>query len=157
MHRESHYRLDLIIIFQSFNHNQVESDFEMFFKNIMTIETLTQSAKRRKISWKQNWETLSKPIRKWTQKNNGRTSTKRRHYNFQNKTKKEVLWYLPNRNKYDQKFLEFLNTEQFKSTTCDITKTIEGKLQGTLRKMKKHILKLATYSKLYPTGSCITY
>ena len=55
-------------------------------------------------------------------------------------------------NKYTEKGLEFLETEQFKKLNKDPTKTKERKLQNLLRKIKNKLPE-NSYRKLYPTGS----
>jgi len=56
------------------------------------------------------------------------------------------------RNKYTEKCLAFLESDQFKCLTKDPTKTTERKVQNLLRKIKSK-LPDNTYRKLYPTGS----
>ena len=56
------------------------------------------------------------------------------------------------KHKYLEKCMSFLTTKQFKQVDSDPTKTLESKVQGSLRKLKS---KLSPYEckKLYPTGS----
>ena len=57
------------------------------------------------------------------------------------------------RNKYTDKCLELLQTNQFMKLNHDPTKSIEGKIQRVLRKVKNR-LSSKEYYQLYPTGSC---
>ena len=57
------------------------------------------------------------------------------------------------RNKYTGKCLELLQTNQFMKLNHDPTKSIEGKIQRVLRKVKNR-LSSKEYYQLYPTGSC---
>ena len=57
-----------------------------------------------------------------------------------------------NRMKYTEKCLNLLNTDGFVRLNYDSTKTIEGKIQRSLRKIKNSLTK-QEYAKLYPTGS----
>ena len=54
--------------------------------------------------------------------------------------------------KYIEKCMSFLTTEQFKQVDSDPTKTLESKVQRSLRKLKSK-LSPYEYKKLYPTGS----
>ena len=54
---------------------------------------------------------------------------------------------------YTEKCLSLLNTDQFMKLNTDPTKTTEGKIQRTIRKIKSK-LSSQQYYKLYPTGSC---
>ena len=56
------------------------------------------------------------------------------------------------RTKYTDKCLELLQTNQFMKLNHDPTKSIEGKIQRILRKVKNR-LSCKEYCKLYPTGS----
>ena len=60
---------------------------------------------------------------------------------------------LMDRNKYTGKCLELLQTNQFMKLNHDPTKSIEGKIQRMLRKVKNR-LSSKEYYQLYPTGSC---
>ena len=57
------------------------------------------------------------------------------------------------RAKYTEKCFELLQTNQFIKLNHDLTKSIEGKIQGILRKFKNR-LSSKEYYQLYPTGSC---
>ena len=57
-----------------------------------------------------------------------------------------------NRKDYIHKCLGILNTNQFRKLETDPTKTLERKIQRTLRKIK-HTFTENDYKKLYPTGS----
>ena len=54
--------------------------------------------------------------------------------------------------KYIEKCMSFLTTKQFKQVDSDPTKTLESKVQRSLRKLKSK-LSPYEYKKLYPTGS----
>ena len=56
------------------------------------------------------------------------------------------------RHKYIEKCVSFLTTKQFKQVDNDPTKTLESKVQRSLRKLKSK-LSPYEYKKLYPTGS----
>ena len=60
---------------------------------------------------------------------------------------------LMDRHKYSVKCLTLLSTKQFTTLTNDPTKTLESKVQRTLRKIKSKFTE-QEYKKLYPTGSC---
>ena len=60
---------------------------------------------------------------------------------------------LMDRHKYSVKCLTLLSTKQFTTLTNDPTKTLESKVQRTLRKIKSKFTE-QKYKKLYPTGSC---
>ena len=60
---------------------------------------------------------------------------------------------LMDRHKYTDKCLALLSTKQFTTLTNDPTKTLESKVQRTLRKIKSKFTE-QKYKKLYPTGSC---
>ena len=55
-------------------------------------------------------------------------------------------------NKYIDKCLTFLNSNQFKKCGKDTTKTIETKIQKTVRKIKNNLSE-TEYKTIYPTGS----
>ena len=57
-----------------------------------------------------------------------------------------------NRDKYIDKCIDILNTEQFKKLNKDSTSTLENKVQRLVRKIKSKI-PAQLYSKIYPTGS----
>ena len=57
------------------------------------------------------------------------------------------------RHKYSDKCLRLLLTKQFTVLNNDPTKTLESKVQRTLRKLKSKFTE-QEYKKLYPTGSC---
>ena len=57
-----------------------------------------------------------------------------------------------NRDKYNEKCLELLDTEQFQKLNHDPTKTTERKVQNALRKIKSK-LSINEYKQIYPTGS----
>ena len=57
-----------------------------------------------------------------------------------------------NKDKYHEKSLELLDTEQFQKLNHDPTKTTERKVQNTLRKIKSK-LSINEYKRIYPTGS----
>ena len=57
-----------------------------------------------------------------------------------------------NRDKYNEKCLELLDTEQFQKLNHDPTKTTERKVQNALRKIKSK-LSINEYKRIYPTGS----
>ena len=57
-----------------------------------------------------------------------------------------------NRMKYTEKCLNLLNTDSFVKLNYDPIKTIEGKIERSLRKIKNNLTK-QEYVKLYPTGS----
>ena len=57
------------------------------------------------------------------------------------------------RTKYTHKCLELLQTNQFMKLNHDPTKSIEGKIQGILWKLKDR-LSYKEYYQLYPMGSC---
>ena len=57
-----------------------------------------------------------------------------------------------NRNKYLDKCLALLNSEQFVKLNQDPTATTKRKVQRILRKIKQKFRK-EVYQKLYPTGS----
>ena len=59
---------------------------------------------------------------------------------------------MTNRMKYTEKCLNLLNTDSFVKLNYDPSKTIEGKIQRSLRKIKNNLTK-QEYAKLYPTGS----
>ena len=54
--------------------------------------------------------------------------------------------------KYTEKCLEMLSTKQFTFVDNDPTKTLESKIQHTLRKLKSKKID-QEYEDLYPTGS----
>ena len=56
------------------------------------------------------------------------------------------------KHKYVEKCTSFLTTKQFKQVDSDPTKTLESKVQRSLRKLKSK-LSPYEYKKLYPTGS----
>ena len=56
------------------------------------------------------------------------------------------------KHKYIEKCMSFLTTKQFKQVDSDPTKTLESKVQRSLRKLKSK-LSPYEYKKLYPTGS----
>ena len=56
------------------------------------------------------------------------------------------------RNRYTNKYLNILNTEQFRKLDRDPTKPTEAKIQRALRKIKNH-LSNQEYMRNYPTGS----
>ena len=56
------------------------------------------------------------------------------------------------RNKYKEKCLQMLNTNQFFKLNLDPTKTTERKIQNLLRKIKSK-LSQNEYKQLYPTES----
>ena len=56
------------------------------------------------------------------------------------------------RKDYIQKCVSILNTSQLRKLTTDATKSLERKLQQTLRKIKCNFEE-SEYKKLYPTGS----
>ena len=56
------------------------------------------------------------------------------------------------RTKYTEKCLDLLNTDSFIKLDHDPTKTIEGKIQRSIRKIKNNLTK-QEYNRLYPTGS----
>ena len=56
------------------------------------------------------------------------------------------------RNRYTNKYLNILNTEQFRKLGRDPTKPTEAKIQRALRKIKNH-LSNQEYMRNYPTGS----
>ena len=56
------------------------------------------------------------------------------------------------RTKYTDKCLELLQTNQFIKLNHNLTKSIEGKIQRILRKVKNR-LSSKEYCKLYPAGS----
>ena len=56
------------------------------------------------------------------------------------------------RKDYIQKCVSILNTSQFRKLDTDPTKSLERKVQGTLRKIK-HKFEENEYKNLYPTGS----
>ena len=60
---------------------------------------------------------------------------------------------LMDRHKYSDKCLALLLTKQFTVLNNDPTKTLESKVQRTLRKIKSKFTE-QEYKKLYPTGSC---
>ena len=60
---------------------------------------------------------------------------------------------LMDRHKYTDKCLALLSTKQFTTLTNDPTKTLESKVQQTLRKIKSKFTE-QEHKKLYPTGSC---
>ena len=55
-------------------------------------------------------------------------------------------------NRYTNKCLNILNTEQFQKLDRDPTKPIETKIQRAVRKIKSH-LSNQEYMRIYPTGS----
>ena len=57
-----------------------------------------------------------------------------------------------NRDKYHEKCLELLDTEQSQKLNHDPTKTTERKVQNALRKIKSK-LSINEYKRIYPTGS----
>ena len=57
-----------------------------------------------------------------------------------------------NREKYTEKCLQMLNTNQFVKLNSDPTQTAERKVQNVLPKIKSKFL-LNKYKQLYPTGS----
>ena len=57
-----------------------------------------------------------------------------------------------NKDKYTEKCLQILNTNQFVKLNSDPTKTTERKVQNVLRKIKSKFSP-NEYKKLYPTGS----
>ena len=61
---------------------------------------------------------------------------------------------LMDRTKYTYKYLELLQTNKFMKLNHDLTKSIEGKIQRILRKVKNRLLS-KEYNQLYPTGSCL--
>ena len=56
------------------------------------------------------------------------------------------------RKKYTQKCVNVLHTDSTIQVDHDPTKTIEGKIQRSIGKIKKNVTKQG-YSRLYPTGS----
>ena len=56
------------------------------------------------------------------------------------------------RNRYTNKYLNILNTKQFRKLDKDPTKPTEAKIQRALRKIKNH-LSNQEYMRIYPTGS----
>ena len=56
------------------------------------------------------------------------------------------------KHKYMEKCMSLLTTKQFKQVDSDPTKTVESKVQRTMRKLKSTISPYE-YKKLYPTGS----
>ena len=59
------------------------------------------------------------------------------------------------KHKYIEKCMSLLTTKHFKQVDCDLTKTLESKVQRSLRKLKSNFSPYE-YKKLYPTGSCPT-
>ena len=57
-----------------------------------------------------------------------------------------------NRDKYNEKCLELLDTEQFQKLNHDPTKTTERKVQNALRKIKSK-LSINEYKRIYPASS----
>ena len=57
-----------------------------------------------------------------------------------------------NKDKYHEKCLELLDTEQFQKLNHDPTKTTGRKVQNALRKIKSK-LPINEYKRIYPTGS----
>ena len=57
------------------------------------------------------------------------------------------------KHKYLEKCMSMLTTKHFKLVDSDPTKTLESKVQRSLRKLKSR-LSTYEYKKLYPTGSC---
>ena len=57
-----------------------------------------------------------------------------------------------NREKYTEKCLQMLNTNQFVKLNSDPTQTTESKVQNVLPKIKSKF-SLNEYKQLYPTGS----
>ena len=55
-------------------------------------------------------------------------------------------------NRYTNKCLNILITEQFQRLDRDLTKPIEAKIQRTVRKIKSHMSN-QEYMRIYPTGS----
>ena len=53
---------------------------------------------------------------------------------------------------YIEKCINILDSKQFKKLKKDPTKTLENKMQRTLRKIKQHINE-NDYKRMYPTGS----
>ena len=66
----------------------------------------------------------------------------------QNKGKGVVIM---DRRKYTEKFLNMLNSNQFKNLDHDPTKAVENKTKRALRKIT-HKLSKQDYIRLYPTG-----
>ena len=56
------------------------------------------------------------------------------------------------KHKYMEKCMSFLTTKQFKQVDSNLTKTLESKVQRSLRKLKSKLSRYE-YKKLYPTGS----
>ena len=56
------------------------------------------------------------------------------------------------RNRYTNKCLNIINTEQFRELDRDPTKPTEAKIQRAVRKMKSH-LSNQEYMRIYPAGS----
>jgi len=56
------------------------------------------------------------------------------------------------RTKYAEKCLALLQSQQFTKLTVDPTKTIEGKIQRAVRKIKPHLSEFQ-YKNIYPSGS----
>ena len=57
-----------------------------------------------------------------------------------------------NKQTYNNKCNQILQSQQFTSCEEDPTKTIEGKVQRAVRKIKSHLTP-TEYNKIYPTGS----
>ena len=68
------------------------------------------------------------------------------------KADKGIGVVIMNRDKYHEKCLELLDTEQFQKLNHDPTKTTERKVQNAFRKIKLK-LSINEYKRIYPTGS----
>ena len=136
-----------------FRSNQVNTEFEMFYQNLLRNVSHIPEAQKSRLKTKvrnacDKYSRLKTPYKyrniiKNLQTNQNIVILK------QDKGRGVVIM---NRDKYMDKCIDILNTEQFKKLNKDSTSTLENKVQRLVRKIKSKI-PVQLYSKIYPTGS----
>ena len=135
------------------NGNMIKTEFESFYSNIIkNTQHLTLVEK----------DQVKSKLRRTCENYTNTKNTYKHHKTIENLSKNSNIALLKqdkgrgvvilDNNTYIEKCYEILDKEQFKKLEKDPTKTIEGKVQRSLRKIKEKLNK-NEYKQLYPSGS----
>ena len=134
------------------NSNTVATEFELFFQNLLTDISNIPECEPSKIKTKLRSTSEKYPKVKVPYKHRKIVLELSKNENIVILKQGKGRGVVMDKYKYIEKCMSFLTTKQFKQVDSDPTKTLESKVQRSLRKLKSK-LSSYEYKKLYPTGS----
>ena len=136
------------------NSNTIATEFELFFQNLLSdISDIPESEiSKIKTNLRNTCENYSKVKVPYRHRKIVLELSKNKDIVVLKQDKGRGVVVM-DKHKYLEKCMSMLTTKHFKQVDSDPTKTLESKVQRSLRKLKSRLSQYE-YKKLYPTGSC---